>query len=145
MSYLCVQLGDAGTWMMCDLFPVLSQVRLENGGDHCRGRVELLYNNTWGWLSDKHWDRHGADVVCWQLGCGPSLEALKGDAFGPPSGNVLEQMDCTGEERDVSECLLGTWTEPDPTRPQHSAGVSCLSFGESHKHLILMLFLHFTK
>ncbi|KAM3931106.1 scavenger receptor cysteine-rich type 1 protein M130-like [Leptodactylus fuscus] len=115
---------------------LLSQVRLVDGGDRCRGRVELLYNNTWGWLSDKHWDRHGADVICRQLGCGPSLEALKGDAFGFASGNVLDQVDCTGNERDVSECLLGTWTEPDPTRPQHNAGVSCLSSGVGKVRLV---------
>ncbi|CAN2390684.1 scavenger receptor activity, partial [Pristimantis euphronides] len=108
---------------------LLSQVRLSDGGDRCRGRVELLYNHTWGWLSDEHWNRPGADVVCRQLGCGPSLEAVKGDAFGPMLGNVLEQVDCSGEENDISECLLGAWTEPGPTRRQHSAGVSCLASG----------------
>ncbi|XP_073529775.1 CD5 antigen-like isoform X2 [Phyllobates terribilis] len=115
---------------------LISQVRLSDGGDHCRGRVELLYNDTWGWLSDKHWDRHGADVICRQLGCGPSLEAMKGDAFGPASGNVLEQLDCTGDEHDVSECLLGRWSEPNSARPEQSAGVSCLSSGVGSVRLV---------
>ncbi|XP_075703553.1 scavenger receptor cysteine-rich domain-containing group B protein-like [Rhinoderma darwinii] len=115
---------------------LLSQVRLADGGDHCRGRVELLYNNSWGLLSDKHWDRHGADVICRQLKCGPSLEALDRDAFGPAPGSVLEKVDCTGDEHDVSECLLGTWTDQDPTRPQQSAGVSCLSSGFNKVQLV---------
>ncbi|KAM4042699.1 antigen WC1.1-like [Anomaloglossus baeobatrachus] len=115
---------------------LFSQVRLSDGDDYCRGRVELLYNDTWGWLSDKHWDRRGADVICRQLGCGPSLEAMKGDVFGPASGNVLEQVDCTGDEHDVSECLLGNWREPDPVRPEQSAGVSCLSSGVGAVRLV---------
>ncbi|XP_040282832.1 deleted in malignant brain tumors 1 protein-like isoform X1 [Bufo bufo] len=115
---------------------LLSQVRLVDGGDRCQGKVELLYNNTWGTLSDEHWDRHGADVICRQLGCGPSLKAMKGNAFGPVSGNILEKVDCTGDEHDVSECLLGAWTEPDSTRPQHSAGISCLSSGAGKVRLV---------
>ncbi|XP_069829425.1 scavenger receptor cysteine-rich domain-containing group B protein-like [Dendropsophus ebraccatus] len=115
---------------------LLSQVQLVGGNDRCQGRVEFLYNDTWGWLSDKHWDRHGADVVCRQMGCGPSLEALKGDAFGTASGKVLTQLDCTGDEHDASQCLLGTWTEPDPAIPQRSAGVSCLPSGVSNVRLV---------
>ncbi|CAJ0948551.1 unnamed protein product [Ranitomeya imitator] len=111
-------------------------VRLSDGDDHCRGRVELLYNDTWGWLSDQHWDGHGADVICRQLGCGPSLEVMKEDAFGPGSGNVLEQIDCTGDEHDVSECLLGRWSEPDSESPEKSAGVSCLSSGVGSVRLV---------
>ncbi|XP_077149239.1 scavenger receptor cysteine-rich domain-containing group B protein-like [Ranitomeya variabilis] len=115
---------------------LFSQVRLSGGDDHCRGRVELLYNDTWGWLSDQHWDGHGADVICRQLGCGPSLEVMKEDAFGPGSGNVLEQIDCTGDEHDVSECLLGRWSEPDSESPEKSAGVSCLSSGVGSVRLV---------
>ncbi|XP_056410612.1 scavenger receptor cysteine-rich domain-containing group B protein-like [Hyla sarda] len=115
---------------------LLSQVRVAGGGDHCRGRVELLYNDTWGWLSDERWDRHGADVVCRQLGCGPSLEAMRGDAFGTASGHFLQLVDCTGDENDVSQCLLGRWMEADPATPRSSAGVSCLSSGVGNIRLI---------
>ncbi|KAG9466924.1 hypothetical protein GDO78_015888 [Eleutherodactylus coqui] len=61
---------------------------------------------------------------------------MKGDAFGPASGDVLELVDCIGNEQDVSECLLGTWSEPDLTSPQYSAGVSCLSSGVGNIRLV---------
>ncbi|XP_075057109.1 scavenger receptor cysteine-rich domain-containing group B protein-like [Mixophyes fleayi] len=115
---------------------LLSQVRLVGGRDLCQGRVEVLYNNTWGWLSDEHLDRHVADVICRQLNCGPSVEALKGDAFGPAPGHVLEKVLCTGDEHEISQCLLGQWDEQDHKEIQHSAGVTCLSSGLTSVRLV---------
>ncbi|XP_018432272.1 PREDICTED: scavenger receptor cysteine-rich domain-containing group B protein-like [Nanorana parkeri] len=115
---------------------LLSEVRLAGGNGPCQGRVELLYNQTWGTLSDEHWDRRAADVICRQLKCGPSVEALKGDTFGAGAGHVLEKVDCTGDEGDVSQCLLGAWTERDQERSRHSAGVTCLSSGVSGVRLV---------
>ncbi|XP_040203924.1 antigen WC1.1-like [Rana temporaria] len=112
---------------------LLSEVRLVGGNGPCQGRVELFYNQTWGTLSDKHWDRQAADVICRQLKCGPSVEAQKGDTFG---GHVLEKVDCTGDESDVSQCLLGAWTGRDDVRSEHSAGVTCLSSGVSGVRLV---------
>ncbi|KAM9316305.1 scavenger receptor cysteine-rich domain-containing group B protein-like [Gastrophryne carolinensis] len=112
---------------------LLSQVRLAGGNGPCEGRVEVLYNNTWSYLSDKLWDRRAADVVCRQLKCGPSVEAVAGDAFGNGNGHFLEHLDCTGDESDISQCLLGTWTEKLNAK---SAGVTCLSSGISDVRLV---------
>ncbi|KAM8953332.1 uncharacterized protein RCH25_044175 [Pelodytes ibericus] len=115
---------------------LLSQVRLVNGGERCKGRVELLYNHTWSWLSDQSWNRKIADVICRQLQCGPSLEAIKGDPFGPGSGHVLEKVVCSGDERDISQCLLGVWGEEDPVKHHQSAGVVCLPSGVGSVSLV---------
>lgn len=98
--------------------------------------MELFYNQTWGTLSDKHWDRQAADVICRQLKCGPSVEALKGDTFGAGVGHVLENVDCTGDESDISQCLLEAWTGRDDVGSEHSAGVTCLSSGVSGVRLV---------
>ncbi|XP_072263297.1 scavenger receptor cysteine-rich domain-containing group B protein-like [Pyxicephalus adspersus] len=115
---------------------ILSEVRLAGGRGPCQGRVEVNYKQTWGSLSDEHWNRHAADVICRQLKCGPSVEALKGDAFGPSTEHFLEKVDCSGDEDDVSQCLLGKWTLRDNERSQHSAGVTCLSSGVSDVRLV---------
>ncbi|XP_063770987.1 deleted in malignant brain tumors 1 protein-like isoform X2 [Pseudophryne corroboree] len=115
---------------------LLSQVQLVGGRDNCQGRVEVLYNNTWSWLSDEHWDRNTADVICRQLKCGPSVEAWKGEALGPAPGYVLEKALCAGNERDISQCLLGRWGQRDDTKTQHSAGVTCLSSGLGDVRLV---------
>ncbi|KAM5126280.1 scavenger receptor cysteine-rich domain-containing group B protein-like [Mantella aurantiaca] len=115
---------------------LLSDVRLAGGSGPCQGRVELLYNQTWGTLSDEHWDIRAGDVICRQLKCGPSVEALKGDAFGTSTGHVLEKLDCTGDEDDASQCLLGAWTDRDKETSRNSAGVTCLSSGVSRVRLV---------
>ncbi|OCT79220.1 scavenger receptor cysteine-rich domain-containing group B protein [Xenopus laevis] len=113
---------------------ILSQVRLAGGSGPCEGRVELLYNQTWGWLSDEKWGRLGADVICRQLGCGPSMAAVKGDHFGPGSGHVLGKGMCNGREQDFSQCILGAWKEREEN--QKSAGVICLASGFGNVRLV---------
>ncbi|XP_053315156.1 scavenger receptor cysteine-rich domain-containing group B protein-like [Spea bombifrons] len=114
---------------------LLPQVRLVNGTGPCDGRVGVLYNGTWGWLSDEDWTRRSADVVCRQLRCGPSVEALKGDAFGSGGGHILQAVACTGYEKDISQCLLGVWAEEAPGS-HGRAGVVCLPSGVGDVSLV---------
>ncbi|KAE8605792.1 hypothetical protein XENTR_v10015320 [Xenopus tropicalis] len=113
---------------------ILSQVRLAGGSGPCEGRVEVFYNQTWGWLSDEKWDPLGADVVCRQLGCGPSMEVVKGDHFGLGTGHVLGRGNCNGHEQDFSQCILGAWKEKEEN--QQSAGVTCLASGVGDVRLV---------
>ena len=59
------------------------QLRLVGGQDNSEGRVEVLYNNTWGTICDDYWTLADAVVVCRQLGFVSATEALSNAYFGP--------------------------------------------------------------
>ncbi|XP_055046924.2 scavenger receptor cysteine-rich domain-containing protein DMBT1-like [Misgurnus anguillicaudatus] len=102
----CGHSSDAGV--------ICRDIRLINGGNVCRGRVEVLYNNQWGTVCDAGWDLTDAAVVCSSMGCGVPVSAINGAFFGQGSGPVwLDGLSCSGNEPTVKNCpskALGTST-----------------------------------
>ncbi|XP_051976517.1 deleted in malignant brain tumors 1 protein-like [Xyrauchen texanus] len=99
----CDHSKDAG--VVCQ-----SRMRLANSSKSCSGRVEVLYNGTWGTVCDKGWDLLDAAVVCREMGCGDVIDAKTGAYFGQGSGPVwMSDLQCVNTESTLSECTSGGW------------------------------------
>ncbi|XP_052220549.1 deleted in malignant brain tumors 1 protein-like isoform X2 [Dreissena polymorpha] len=87
------------------------QLRLAGSNLGNQGRVEVLYNNTWGTVCDDRWSAADAAVVCRQLGqpfSGAAPISLGG--FGGGTGQILlDDVECIGTETSIAQCRNGGW------------------------------------
>ena len=87
---------------------VMPVIRLVGGRWFREGRVEVLYNGTYGTICDDNWTDVNAKVVCKMLGFTAGTSVFGDDMikrFGRGIGNIiLESVKCTGEETSLFQC-----------------------------------------
>ena len=118
----------------------------DDGSKANQGRVEVLYNGTWGTVCDDGWDLVDANVFCRELGFKRAERAALRAAYGKGKGQVwLTDLRCSGDERSLTECHHGRWGENKCDHGE-DAGVVCVT-GNVHvckcsmeKQVILNLF-----
>ncbi|XP_077443685.1 scavenger receptor cysteine-rich type 1 protein M130-like isoform X2 [Stigmatopora argus] len=100
-------------------------IRLVNGTDRCSGRVEILHADEWGTVCDDKWGLQEAAVACREMVCGAPLEAKYKAFFGVGHDQTwLDDLECTGEEKSLSECEHGGVGQHDCSHDE-DAGVVC--------------------
>ncbi|XP_025102846.1 uncharacterized protein LOC112569301 [Pomacea canaliculata] len=100
--------------------------RLVNGTAPWNGRLEILYNGTWGTVCDDAFGKEEAQVACRMLGFVRS-QALVVTSFmyGEGSGLIiLDDLMCTGEETSLDECDHRGFTENDCSHSE-DVGIIC--------------------
>ncbi|XP_030851598.1 deleted in malignant brain tumors 1 protein-like [Strongylocentrotus purpuratus] len=101
----CSHTKDAGAICYSGTHPNPFQIRLANGSNDTEGRVEVLYDGSWGTICDSWWDLRDARVVCRMLGFDGALDAPRSSRFGQGSGRILlNDVNCDGNEDNLADC-----------------------------------------
>ncbi|XP_028407271.1 deleted in malignant brain tumors 1 protein-like [Dendronephthya gigantea] len=105
----CSHLEDAGVECRTSDEPVSLRLRGPSSANGT-GRVEVLYNGTWGTICDDKWDFRDARVACRQLGYPDAVRSLQREEVPPGSGRIwLDDIDCNGEEDNITRCIHRGW------------------------------------
>ncbi|XP_078059647.1 scavenger receptor cysteine-rich domain-containing protein DMBT1-like [Mustelus asterias] len=100
-------------------------VRLQNGANSCQGRVEVLYNATWGTVCGDLFGLEDAEVVCKQLSCGPTRSVDYDVTFGAGSGQIwLDDVNCRLRDSLLWQCPSSPWGQHNCDH-QEDVGVIC--------------------
>ena len=104
-------------------------IRLQGGSNQYEGRVEIMYDNTWGTICDDLWNINASDVVCHMLGFGDASIASNESHihFGGGSGPIwLDDVFCLGSESTLYECSHSGWRVHN-CKHDEDVGVICSS------------------
>ncbi|XP_078420602.1 antigen WC1.1-like [Cetorhinus maximus] len=100
-------------------------VRLQDGPSPCQGRVEVLYNATWGSVCGDSFGMVGAEVVCKQLSCGSARSVESSVTFGRGIGNIwLDDVNCRLHDSVLWQCPSSPWGEHNCDH-REDVGVIC--------------------
>ena len=112
----------------------------DQGGLASKGRVEVLFNGTWGTVCDDDWDLTDANVVCRQLGFPGGVAATTSAASGGGAGKKIwmHSVRCTGNESSLTDCSHGGWKISNCGNG-HAAGVICNRGGKTGRNWMLFI------
>uniref|UniRef100_W5MP78 SRCR domain-containing protein n=1 Tax=Lepisosteus oculatus TaxID=7918 RepID=W5MP78_LEPOC len=119
----CGQKEDAG--MICSEH---KQLRLVSAEYDCAGRLEVLYNGTWGSVCSNGMDSFTVDLICKQLQCGDSGALQDGQQYESGSGpKWLDNVKCLGQESVLWQCSSSPWGQNE-CQDSEVAEIQCLGF-----------------
>uniref|UniRef100_UPI00398EAB6B lysyl oxidase homolog 3B-like isoform X2 n=1 Tax=Pristiophorus japonicus TaxID=55135 RepID=UPI00398EAB6B len=108
--------------------PQLEKVGVRMSGyprKHNEGRVEVFYEGEWGTICDDDFKLENADVLCRMMGFTSATGWTHSAKYGKGTGRVwLDNLECRGSEKSVSECKSLGWGHSDCTH-EEDAGVIC--------------------
>ncbi|XP_060582023.1 deleted in malignant brain tumors 1 protein-like, partial [Ruditapes philippinarum] len=102
------------------------EVRLVNGLNQYEGRLEVWHNRSWGTVCDDEFDALSATVVCKMLNYQSTNPLVFGSAYfgGGTLPILLDDVQCTGTETSLSQCLKGIWGTNNCGHHE-DVGISC--------------------
>ncbi|MBN3314622.1 C163A protein, partial [Atractosteus spatula] len=117
----CGHKEDAG--MICSEH---KQLRLVSAEYDCAGRLEVLYNGTWGSVCSNGMDSFTIDLICKQLQCGDSGTLQDGQQYESGSGpKWLDNVKCLGQESVLWQCSSSPWGQ-NKCQDSEVAEIQCL-------------------
>ena len=120
-NLVCINVYDKYVYVLfiavLTISPLVAiEVRLAGGpeyngcGSSSEGRVEVLYNGTWGTVCRDGWDLNDANVTCRMLGYERALEASGASLYGDwCKGSVISNVECSGSEQSLEDCRYSTF------------------------------------
>ncbi|XP_052788301.1 deleted in malignant brain tumors 1 protein-like isoform X2 [Mya arenaria] len=110
-SHKCNHNEDVGV-VCSSISAAANDIRLVGGSSQYSGRVEILYNGTWGTLCDNGFSDRNAVVACRMLNFTIGFaQAIKNLANYPtaPAQIWLDDVVCTGCEHNIADCNHRHW------------------------------------
>ncbi|XP_076082455.1 neurotrypsin-like [Mytilus galloprovincialis] len=97
-------------------------LRINGGSQENKGRLEILYNDTWGTVCDDDFDNIDASVACRQLGyCSGIL--LRSEFVTNGNETIwLDDVTCSGNESRLIDC---TYTKSHNCHHGEDVGIDC--------------------
>lgn len=115
-------------------------LRLMSGPQDRQGRLEILFNGSWGTVCDQGWTWGATHVSCRQLGYVSSDGFSTEAAFGMGTGPVwMSHVECDGKESSIGDCEfygLNISTVPRTCDHSRDVGISCsnMPMNEPQQH-----------
>ncbi|KAJ8312553.1 hypothetical protein KUTeg_009926 [Tegillarca granosa] len=136
----CTHNLDAGVWCTSRKRAEGNvRVRLTGGSSPDRGRVEILFMEKWGYISDPEWTDDDARVICEMLGYGHRGVAYTDAVFGDESGTIwLDEVICTSSNHHILNCSRSDWGA-NTNNYKKNVGVWCTSKAEAESQVRLRL------